>query len=102
MNRRAMSGEVQAFIATMVFCFGTVLILTIWPIASREVLSSVLMHVSGLVEWSLDGITGYVLVFGFIIAGWLIVLGAAYLILEKIYNWMQNRRDETVNDYQIK
>ena len=101
-DHRAMSGKWQAFAATMAFLFGSVIIFSIWPIRSGDILANSLSTALGVFEWILGGSRGEVFFYAFLAIGWFILLGAAYLALEKIYSWAQDRRDGTVNEYQVK
>lgn len=102
LDNRAMSGKWQAFFVVIGFAFGFPLVGAIWPVATRERIADVLGIGLSIFTWLLEGTTGYILVIGFIIGGWLVVLGAMYMALEKIYYWIQSRQDDTVNEYQIK
>lgn len=102
MDNRGMSGKWQAFWAMMIWTFGTVGILTVWPIKSREVLSDVL----GVIPWALRSIENtwlaIALVYAFIAVGLLMAGSAMYLAGEQVVKWYRKRRDGTINEYQIK
>jgi hypothetical protein len=101
-DRRGMSGKWQAFWAMMIWIFGTVSILTVWPIKSRRVLSDVL----GVIPWALRSIEdtwiAIVLVYAFIAVGLLMAGSAMYLAGEQLVKWYRRRKDGTINEYQIK
>jgi len=99
---RAMSGQWQAFFLIIGFAFGFPLVNAIWPIATHETFAGVLGFGLTIFKWLLDGTTGYILVYGFVIVGWIMVIGAIYMAIEQVYLWIKGRGEDTVNEYQIK
>jgi len=97
-----MSGEWQAFWAMMIWFFGTLVILTVWPIKSREVLADVF----AVIRWALRSIEdtwiAIVLVYAFLAVGLLMAGSAMYLAGEQLVKWYRRRKDGTINEYQIK
>lgn len=97
-----MSGEWQAFVAMMIFFFGTVLTLTFWPVASREATGYALGVVTSIFDWIEGGLTQWIVVYAVAIAILLTMVGGVFMAIEQVYLWAKRRRDDTVNEYQIK
>jgi len=101
-GNRAMSGKWQVFFLFIGVAFGFPLVLAIWPIATRERIADVLRVGLDIIMWLFDGMSGYILFYGFLIVGFLMTIAAVYMAGEKIYYWVQGWQDDTVNEYQIK
>lgn len=112
MSRRGGDSEeisLREFTENVLFALSIGLILlaismTAFPVWTRRIWATGVNLLGGFFIWSLAGSTGTVLIWGFVIVGWILIIGSAYLVMEKIYSWSKSRfkDDDLVNEYQIK
>lgn len=102
-RKERMSGEAQAFVATMAFIIAFIGVGITFPKFFMTIWLGSLDVASATFTWLITGGSGFVLIWGFAIVGGAVIVGGVYLVLEQVYHWATgSAKQSAASEYRVK
>lgn len=80
-----MSGEMMAFLVFLAFTAFVLIVPLIFPVGFKAAWDTIFAILSNVTVTMLQGWTGDILVIGYVVVVWVLIIGAAVMALQKIY-----------------
>lgn len=87
-KREGMSGEMLAFLCFMGFTAFCLIVPVMFPVGFKASWDTLMNIFLAVFLWALNGWSGQILILGSVVVGWILLLGAAYMVLEKVYRFL--------------